>query len=70
MYELFTTSELYDLKKELYEATEQAFWVATCKPDDAYWTRLYRSVHRDMAFLFLDVGGELARRLNRKTNAA
>jgi|HubBroStandDraft_2_1064218.scaffolds.fasta_scaffold1230705_1 hypothetical protein len=66
MYDLLTTTELTELQNVLYEATEQAYYIATCKPDDPYWTGLYRPFHREIALLFLDVGGELVRRLDQQ----
>jgi hypothetical protein len=70
MYDLLTTSELTELQNVLYEATEEAYHIATCKPGDSYWTGLYRPLHRDIALLFLDVGGELVRRLDEQIKAA
>jgi hypothetical protein len=70
MYDLLTTSELTELQNVLYEATEQAYYVATFKPGDPYWTGLYRPFHREIALLFLDVGGELVRRLDVRLKVA
>jgi hypothetical protein len=70
MFDLLTTSELYELQNVLYEATELAYRVAICKEDDPYWTGVYRPFHRDIALLFLDVGGDVVHRFDLQIMAA
>jgi hypothetical protein len=70
MYDLLTTNELNTLRGMLYEAAEEAYWVAGCKVDDPYWTGRYQPVHQDIALLFLDAGGELVQRLDHQFRAA
>jgi hypothetical protein len=70
MYDLLTTNELNILRSMLYRAAEEAYWVAGSRLDDPYWTGQYRPVHKDIALLFLDAGGELVRRLDDQFTAA
>jgi hypothetical protein len=62
MYKVLSTPELMALQSKLYTATEEAYGMAGLIMGNQDWVRRYRSLHTEVARLFLEAGRELLAR--------
>ena len=70
MYDLLTTKELTVLQSMLFEGTEDTYRLARLQEADPRSMEFYRSVHAELANLFIEAGTELLQRLDQQVWAA
>jgi hypothetical protein len=71
MYDVLTNAELALLQDLLFSATEKSYRLASLLQEHLTQPGHFQSVHAETAWLFLEVGQELASRLaNTSTPAA
>jgi|GEM_PF-5731504 hypothetical protein len=66
MFDILTTRELTVLQSMFYEGTQKVYEIADGNRANASRFGFYRSAHREVGYLFLEVGTELLKRLDKE----